>query len=223
MEKYREGQQELHCVFIDLEKAYNRVPRDEVWNYLRLKGVPKSYVILVQDMYCNTSTEVGCQSGKSEKFEVKVGVHQGSALSPLLFAFVMDYLTKEVRRSSPWDIMYADDVVICTNEACEEKLEQWIRALERRGMKVSRTKTEYLNAGNGTQRVGTISLGGERVQRVAEFKYLVSTVQEDGGSEAEVSKRIQADCNSWRKVTGAFCDPKASESVIHKTDAAGDP
>ncbi|XP_047502977.1 uncharacterized protein LOC125048357 [Penaeus chinensis] len=105
---------------------------------------------------------------------------------------VMGCLTEELRRSSPWDIMY--DVVICTNdrETCEEKPEQWTQALERRGMKVSRTKTECLNAGNGTQRVGSISLGGERVQRVAEFKYLGSIVQEDGGSEAEVSKRIEA-------------------------------
>ncbi|XP_047500839.1 uncharacterized protein LOC125046884 [Penaeus chinensis] len=120
-------------------------------------------------MYRNTSTEVRCQSGKSEKFEVKVGVHQGSALRQLLFAVVMYCLTEEVRKSSPWDIMYVDDVVICTNdrETCEEKLEQWTRALERRGMKVSRTKTEYLNAGNGTQRVGSISLGGERIHRVA--------------------------------------------------------
>ncbi|XP_063614581.1 uncharacterized protein LOC134787702 [Penaeus indicus] len=204
------------------EKAYDRVPREEVWNCLRLKGVPESYVRLVQDMYRNISTEVRCQAGKSENFELKVGVHQGSALSPLLFAVVTDCLTEEVRRSSPWDIMYADDVVTCTNnrETCEEKLVQWTRALERRGMKVSRTKKENLNAGNGTQRVGSISLGGERVQRVAEFKYLGSTIQEDGGSEAEVSKRIQAGWNSWRNVAGVLCDRRISTKVkggIHRT------
>ena len=81
MEKYREGQLNLHCVFIDLEKAYDRVPREEVWNCLRLKGVPESYVRRVQDMYEGSSTQVRCVDGLSDAFEVTVGVHQGSALS----------------------------------------------------------------------------------------------------------------------------------------------
>ena len=28
MEKYREGQKELHCVFVDLEKTYHKAPRE---------------------------------------------------------------------------------------------------------------------------------------------------------------------------------------------------
>ena len=38
-------------VFIDLEKAYDRVPRQEVWRCMREKGVPEKYVMIVQDMY----------------------------------------------------------------------------------------------------------------------------------------------------------------------------
>ena len=53
-------------------------------------------------------------------------MHQGSAQSPLLFAVVMDCLTEEVRSESPWDMMYADDVMISSDdrESCEERLGQ---------------------------------------------------------------------------------------------------
>ena len=49
MEKYREGQKELHCVFVDLEKAYDKVPREEVWYCMRKSGLAEKYVRIVQD------------------------------------------------------------------------------------------------------------------------------------------------------------------------------
>eukprot|EP00794_Sanderia_malayensis_P006364 gene6364-7093_t len=60
IEKYSEGRKDLHCVFIDLEKAYDRVPRQEIWNCLRLKEVEEKYIRLIQDMYENCKTRVRC-------------------------------------------------------------------------------------------------------------------------------------------------------------------
>ncbi|KAK3571717.1 hypothetical protein QTP86_017850 [Hemibagrus guttatus] len=75
MEKYRDGQRELHCVFVDLEKAYDRVPREELWYCMRKSGVAEKYVRVVQDMYERSRTVVRCAVGQSEEFNVEYGYY----------------------------------------------------------------------------------------------------------------------------------------------------
>ena len=97
-ERYREGQQDLHSVFIDLEKAFDRVPREELYWCMRGKGVPEEYTRLVKDMYPQCETVVRCAVGTSEPVAVEVGIHQGSAFSPFLCAIMMDSLTENIRK-----------------------------------------------------------------------------------------------------------------------------
>ena len=64
-------------------------------------------------MYEESETEVRCAVGTTESVKVKVRLHQGSALSPFLFAVLMDRLTDEVRREPSWTMLFANDTVIC--------------------------------------------------------------------------------------------------------------
>ena len=217
MEKYREGQRELHCVLVDLEKAYDRVPREELWHCMRKSGIVEKYVRLVQDMYEESETVMRCAVGNTESFKVKVGLHQGSALSPFLFAVIMDRLTDEVRREPPWTMLFADNIVIYeeTKEEVERRLESWRYALERKGMKISRPKTKYLCI-NGRNDDETVKKEDTKVPRVKEFKYLGSTVPESDSYEREVKKRVQAGWNGWRKVSGVICDRRLPARVKGK-------
>ena len=137
------------------------------------RGLTEKYVRAVQDMYEGCKTVVRCAVGVTEEFKVEVGLHQGSALSPFLFAMVMDRLTDEVRQESPWTMMFADDIVICSEsrEQVEVELERWRFALERRGMKVSRSKTEYMCV-NERNQSGRVRLQGEEIKKEEEFKVL---------------------------------------------------
>ena len=164
VEKYKGGQQNLHCIFIDLEKAYDRVPREEVWNRLREKRVCEKYIRLIQDMYEGSKTQIRCSTGTTEAFNVTVEVYQGSALSPLLFAIVMDSVTEGVRRETLWTMMFADDVALCTGtkEEVKRRLEEWRSRMENRAMRVSKQKTEYLCAGEGAMEIGSVKIQGRR-------------------------------------------------------------
>ena len=77
---------------------------------------------------------------------------------------MMDPLTENIRKEAPWQMMFADDVVLCAREkdVLELELEQWREALEKRGMKVSRAKTEYISSA--------------QLPQVTEFKYMGSTL-----------------------------------------------
>ena len=79
-------------------------------------------VQLVQDMYEESQTVVRCAVETTESFKVKVGLHQGSALSPFLFAVIMDRLTDKVRTEPLWMMLFVDDIVIC--EETREEVEQ---------------------------------------------------------------------------------------------------
>jgi Reverse transcriptase (RNA-dependent DNA polymerase) len=59
--------------------------------------VPTKYVILIKDMYTNAVTCVRACDGESDTFSIKIGLHQGSALSPYIFTLVMDEITNDIQ------------------------------------------------------------------------------------------------------------------------------
>ena len=85
-------------MFIDLEKAFDRVQRVLIESSLRRKGVVECYVKAVMKMYEEVLSQVKVEGEDSKEFTMRVGIHQGSILSPLIFAVVMDVVTEEVAK-----------------------------------------------------------------------------------------------------------------------------
>jgi Reverse transcriptase (RNA-dependent DNA polymerase) len=76
-------------------------------------------------MYTNIVTCVRACDDESDTFPIKIGLHQGSALSPYIFTLVMDEITKNIQRDITWCILFADDVVLIDESRIEvnQKLE----------------------------------------------------------------------------------------------------
>ena len=106
-----ENDKELYLVFVDLEKAFDRVLRVLIESSLRRKSMVECYVKAVMKMYEETLSQVKVEGEASKEFAVRVGIHQGSILSPFIFAVVMDVVTEEVAKEGR-ALMYANDLVL---------------------------------------------------------------------------------------------------------------
>jgi len=103
-EKFRVKGKKLYFGFVDLEKAFDRVPREVIqWEMCKL-GVKEWLVSAVMSMYTGAKTVVRTVYDNSSDFELKVGIHQGLALSPLLFVIVMEAISSEFRVALPWEL-----------------------------------------------------------------------------------------------------------------------
>ena len=207
-------------IFSDSRSALLALRSDSSFSPIVVETKEK-YVRMTQEMYRNAYSRVRSSVGETEGFEVKVGLHQGLALSPFIFNNVVDVITQDLIETVTWCILYADDIVLCAErrEDLEVKLERWRAALEGRGMRISRSKTEYMCAsidGDGGDR---IRMDGEEIKKVHKFKYLGAMVDASGSMDEEVRHRIQTGWNNLRSASGVLCDrvPLKLKGKFHKT------
>jgi hypothetical protein len=123
MEGYREQKKDMHMIFIDLKKAYDKVPMNVMWWALQKYTVSSKYITLIKDMYDNVVTSVRTSNG--DTIPINVGLHQGSALSPYLFTLVMDEVTRDIQDGVPWCMLFTDDVILVdeSRTGVDQKLE----------------------------------------------------------------------------------------------------
>ena len=131
IERHREKQKPIHLAFLDLEKAFDRVPHKVIWYALREHGVPEEIVNWVRLLYYKPRSRVQVTAGITKEFPITVDVHQGSAISPLLFILVMDTITRDLQGPVPWTLLYADDVMLASTDKTEleQKVCIWSRRL----------------------------------------------------------------------------------------------
>ena len=162
LDKYEMAGRKLYMVFIDLEKAFDHAPREVIRWALERKGAMEREVFAITEMYKNIKTSVEVND-KQSFIEVKVGVHQGSVLSPLLFAVVMDVFTKDVREKGVKELLYADDLGLL-GDSWEVENKQDGKGSDRNGQKVNAKKTKVFSIGERTVATELLSFHAQHVE-----------------------------------------------------------
>ena len=218
-EKYMMKQKDVYMAFMDLEKAYDRVDRDALWQVLRIYGVGERLLQGVQSFYEDSKACVRTERGNSEWFSVNVGLRQGCVMSPWLFNVYMDGVVREVNMRTygrgvemfdsmgrSWrvsQLLFADDAVLMAESAkdLQDLVAGFGRVCERRKLRVNVNKSKVLVCSkDGGRVVANVCLNGEILEEVDSFKYLGSVVSRKGGVVEDVNARV----NEGAKVGGAL-------------------
>ncbi|KAE8674435.1 Detected protein of unknown function [Hibiscus syriacus] len=189
---------DLYMAFIDLEKAYDSIPRDTIWKTLETRRIQTAYIRVIRDMYYRSTTYVRTTVGDTEAFPVEIGLHQGSALSPYIFVLIMDDIYCATPDGVPWCMLFAENIVLVaeTKNELSRRLTTWKTASEEKGLKINIEKTGYLCSnfsGNQNNEDVEVCIEGHVLPSNDCFKYLGSMIHKDGGVDDDVTHRIKND------------------------------
>ncbi|TWW68537.1 hypothetical protein D4764_19G0003350 [Takifugu flavidus] len=148
LEESWECAQPVHMCFVDLEKAYDQVPRSIVWGCS--KRVDGPLIRAVQSLYQRSRSLVRIAGCKSDSFPVRAGLRQGCLLSPVLFITYMDRISRcswglegvEFGGRKISSLLFVDDVVLLapSSKDLQQILGRFVTECEAAGMWISTSK-----------------------------------------------------------------------------------
>lgn len=225
------------CIaFIDLEKAFDRVRRREIWNILEKRKTDTNLIRAIKSVYSKNTNYVIKDNNRSEIFETREGLRQGGILSPTLFNLYMDDIIKEsntktkglnvgMRRMQNINIKvcaFADDLAIIAQSQSElqKDLNNWREILEKRGMKISIPKSKVMMIDKEQQTID-IKLKNEKLQQVTHFKYLGTTIDIYGNQEKDIHDRIDKAAKTYHMLRTSFINKREittrTKMTVYKT------
>ena len=212
IEKRKEFQRFIIMIFIDYEKAFDSIKTKAISKVLKLMGIDKAYIKLIENIYKKPTATVTL-NGKSQCIELQKGIRQGDSLSPKLFTAVLQLVflklnwenkgikIKDKRISH---LRYADDIVLFSKSLrqIQEMLNQLNKESKKVGLKINIEKTKIMLNQHSTPI--NIHKEGSTIEKVEQFNYLGHRLELNGSMEGEMKRRIQLSWSAFNKLSEVF-------------------
>ena len=193
-------QKNIYFCFIDYAKAFDCVDHNKLRKILKEMGMPDHLICLLRNLYAGQEATVRTGHGTTDWFQIGKGVCQGCILSPCLFNFYAEYITRnagldeaqagiKIARRNINNLRYADDTNLMAES--EEELKSLLMKVkvesENVGLKLNIQKTKIMASGPIT----SWEIDGETV---SDFLFLGSKITADGDYSHEIKRHLL-----WKK------------------------
>ncbi|XP_071582471.1 uncharacterized protein [Temnothorax nylanderi] len=187
------GKDKIFAIFVDLRAAFDNVDRGILWKIMEEKGVDRSLINRIKEIYKETEVTIRTRDGFTRCFKTKKGVRQGCVMSPALFNLYNADIDKVLEKRGiggvelggvrVWSLAYADDMVLVAKnrKALLDMMSMLKRFLKERKLELNTEKTKVLVFNSKGKRGRMTWKWGEKIiEEVEMFKYLGFTFNRKG-------------------------------------------
>ena len=211
IEKYHEHKLELHHVFIDFKKAFDRVWHQALWVTMNKFNIDKTLIALIEELYNQATSSVYLEGEIGEWFRTTVGVRQGCLLSPTLFNIFLERIMTDALEDhkasvsiggrTVSNLRFADDIDGLAGSEIElaELVSRLDQSCSNYGMEISAEKTKIMSNSHANNLNNDIKVNGTTLEHVNQFTYLGALVT-DNGSKPEILSRMAKAQNSLTRL-----------------------
>lgn len=200
IEKKTAWNQELHLLFVDLKKAYDSVPLQQLWESLEKTSINMELIKSVKALYEQPMTKIKIGSTITEGFTTTKGLKQGCCLSPTLFKIYLESALNEWKKkcgnmgmplneSILYTLCFADDQIVIAQDHDDMNymMRKLIEEYEKWGLEVNLKKTEYMCLGG--EREDLVDDNGQRIKQCDVYKYLGVKITKNGALDEAIHER----------------------------------
>lgn len=224
MEKHYEYAKDLHMVFVDYKQAYDSVNREKLWEALKTFRIPLKIIKMVQLCNSETYSKVKIGNEVSMAFEIKSGLRQGDAMSPILFNMALESVVREMSNGDAWSphrgllLAYADDIIITGNTRTEVQmnLKKLMKASKNMGLLVNEEKMKCMAITRRSEDSSNLKVENKEFEQVKEFKYLGVTLNNKNIMHEEINVRLNAANRCYFAMETIFKSKLISKNVKEK-------
>ena len=222
-ERMAEKQRDLYTCFIDYEKAFDRVRHANLIRMLEKLNLDGKDLKLIKNLYWNQKAAIRIEGEETEYHSIRRGVRQGCVMSPDLFSLYSEIIMREIQECEGVrvgghnlnNIRFADDTALVADSL--EKLQQMLNILitssKDRGLNLNVKKTEIMVISRKkSEDIPRVVLRSENeiIKQVKTFKYLGSSISENGRCEEEIGKRIAIAKQTFGRMKNLLTNRKLS-------------